>query len=72
MIGRQLPFVALILPFYVMAFYGGARSVRATVAGAAGRRAAVSRVEFLASNYIDYSLTDVLASLGSLIVTLVS
>ena len=30
MIGRQLPIMALILPFYVIAFYGGARSLRAT------------------------------------------
>ena len=29
MIGRQLPFFALLLPFYVMALYGGARSLRA-------------------------------------------
>ena len=29
MIGRQLPFLAMLLPFYVMALYGGMRSVRA-------------------------------------------
>ena len=29
MIGRQLPFIALILPFYVMGMYGGAKSIRA-------------------------------------------
>ena len=29
MIGRQLPIMALILPFYVIALYGGVRSVRA-------------------------------------------
>ncbi len=29
MIGRQLPIIALILLFYVMAIYGGMRSVRA-------------------------------------------
>ena len=29
MIGRQLPFLAMLLPFYVMAIYGGLRSVRA-------------------------------------------
>ena len=29
MIGRQLPVMALMLPFYVMALYGGRRSVRA-------------------------------------------
>ena len=28
-IGRQLPFLAFILPFYVMTIYGGFRSVRA-------------------------------------------
>ena len=29
MVGRQLPFIALILPFYVMGIYGGAKSIRA-------------------------------------------
>jgi lactate permease len=29
MIGRQLPFLALLLPFYVIALYGGLRSVQA-------------------------------------------
>jgi lactate permease len=29
MIGRQLPFLAILLPFYVMAIYGGMKSVRA-------------------------------------------
>ena len=70
MIGRQLPIIALILPFYVMALYGGMRSLRALwpvllVAGASFAAVAVRRLELL-----DYSLTDVLASLGSLVVTL--
>ncbi|MFZ0423310.1 MAG: L-lactate permease [Xanthobacteraceae bacterium] len=70
MIGRQLPLLALILPFYVMAIYGGRRSVRALwpVLLVAGGSFAVS--QFVASNFLDYSLTDVLASLGSLICTL--
>src|SRR5271169_5920430 len=70
MIGRQLPFVALILPFYVMALYGGVRSVRALwpVLLVAGGSFAAS--QFITSNFLDYALTDVLASLGSLIVTL--
>ena len=69
MIGRQLPFMAVILPFYVMALYGGWRSVRALwpVLGVAGVTFGVS--QFVASNYIDYTLTDVLAALGSLIAT---
>jgi lactate permease len=70
MIGRQLPIIALILPFYVMALYGGARSIRALwpVLLVAGASFALS--QFVASNFLDYTLTDVLASLGSLIVTL--
>jgi lactate permease len=70
MIGRQLPLLALILPFYVMAIYGGRRSVQALwpVLLVAGGSFAVS--QFVASNFLDYSLTDVLASLGSLICTL--
>jgi lactate permease len=70
MIGRQLPLIALILPFYVMALYGGWRSIRAIwpvlfVAGAS-----FGASQFVASNYIDYTLTDVLSSLGSLICTI--
>ena len=70
MIGRQLPFMALLLPFYVMFIYGGLRSVKALwpVLLVAGGSFALS--QFVASNYIDYSLTDVLASMGSLIATL--
>ena len=69
MIGRQLPFMALMLPFYVMFVYGGLRSVKALwpVLLVAGGSFALS--QFVASNYIDYSLTDVLASMGSLIAT---
>ena len=70
MIGRQLPFIALLLPFYVMGLYGGARSLRALwpVLLVAGGSFALS--QFIASNFIDYTLTDVLSSLGSLILTL--
>jgi lactate permease len=71
MIGRQLPVLAIILPFYVMALYGGWRSVKALwpVLLVSGGSFAVA--QFLASNYIDYTLTDVLSSLGSLVGTLV-
>jgi len=70
MIGRQLPVLALMLPFYVMAVYGGWRSVKALwpVLLVAGGCFATS--QFVASNFLDYALTDVLASLGSLVGTL--
>src|SRR5271167_2378536 len=70
MVGRQLPFIAALLPFYVMFIYGGWRSIREIwplllVAGGS-----FALCQFVTSNFIDYTLTDVLASLGSLIVTL--
>jgi lactate permease len=70
MVGRQLPVMAVVLPFYVIALYGGVRSVRALwpVLLVAGGSFAVS--QFVASNFINYTLTDVLSSLGSIIVTL--
>jgi lactate permease len=70
MIGRQLPFFAFLLPFYVTAVYGGVRSVRALwpVLLAAGGSFALS--QFVSSNYLNYALTDVLSSLISLVVTL--
>jgi len=70
MVGRQLPFFALFLPFYVIGIYGGMRSVRALwpVLLVAGGSFGLS--QFISSNFINYSLTDVLSSLGSLVVTL--
>jgi lactate permease len=70
MVGRQLPVLALLLPFYVTALYGGWRSVRALwpVLLVAGGSFAIA--QFVSSNYINYTLTDVLSSLSSLLVTL--
>ena len=70
MVGRQLPFIAIILPFYVMGIYGGLRSLRALwpVLAVAGLSFALA--QFFTSNYLDYSLTDVLAALVSLVITL--
>jgi lactate permease len=70
MIGRQLPFFALLLPFYVMFVFGGRRSVAALwplllVAGGS-----FAGFQFATSNFGNYQLTDVFSSLGSLIVTL--
>src|SRR5271168_3189611 len=70
MIGRQLPFIALLLPFYVMALYGGVRSVRALWPMLLVAGGSFALCQFVSSNFINYALTDVLSSLGSLIVTL--
>src|ERR1700724_775080 len=70
MIGRQLPIIAIVLPFYVIALSSGWRSVRALwpVLLVAGSSFGIA--QFAASNLLDYSLTDVISSLGSLFATL--
>jgi lactate permease len=70
MIGRQLPIMALILPFYVVGLYGGFRSVRCLWPVLLVAGASFGTAQFLASNFINYTLTDVLSALTSLIVTL--
>ena len=70
MIGRQLPIMALLLPFYVMAIYGGLRSVRALWPMLLVAGGSFALAQFVSSNYLDYALTDVLSSLTALVVTL--
>ncbi len=70
MVGRQLPIMALLLPFYVIGMYGGLRSVRALWPVLLVAGGSFGAVQFVTANFIDYTLTDVLSSLGSLIVTL--
>ncbi len=70
MIGRQLPIMAAFLPFYVMALYGGWRSVRALWPVLLVAGVSFALAQFGASNYLDYTLTDVLAALISLVATL--
>jgi len=69
MIGRQLPVFALFLPFYAVGIYGGLKSIRALwpILLVAGGSFAIT--QFVVSNWISYILTDVLASLVSLIVS---
>jgi lactate permease len=69
MIGRQLPVIALILPFYVIALYGGWRSVRSLWPVLLVAGASFGVAQFVTSNFISYALTDVLSALTSLLVT---
>lgn len=71
MIGRQLPIMALLLPFYVMFVYGGARAVKGVWPALLVSGGSFAAVQFLSSNFLSYALTDVLSSLTSLVVTLV-
>ncbi|MGE0284067.1 MAG: L-lactate permease [Rhodospirillaceae bacterium] len=69
MIGRQLPFLALLLPFYAIALYGGMKALKGVWPVLLVAGASFGLAQFVTSNYIDYALTDVLAAMGSLIVT---
>jgi lactate permease len=70
MVGRQLPFFALLLPFYVMFCYGGWRSVKAIWPVLLVAGGSFAFTQFVSANYLGYVLTDVLSSLAALIATL--
>jgi len=69
MIGRQLPIFAFLLPFYVIALYGGLKSVKAVFPALVVAGGAFGGMQFISSNYINYVLTDVLSALSALLCT---
>lgn len=70
MIGRQLPFIAILLPFYAIATQEGVRALRGVwpVLLVAGTSFGLG--QFVASNYLGYELTDLVSSLTALIGTI--
>jgi lactate permease len=65
MVGRQTPFLALLIPFVLIFMVDGRRALRESwpVALTAGVVFAV--LQFAISNYVSTQLTDIIASLGS-------
>jgi len=70
MVGRQLPFFALLLPFYAVGLYGGVRAIRGVWPVLLIAGASFASGQFVSSNYLGYALTDVISSAFSLIVTI--
>ncbi len=70
MVGRQLPFFAFLLPFYVIGVYAGIRDMLKVFPVLLVAGASFAITQFLMSNYLSYALTDVMSSLVSLILTL--
>jgi lactate permease len=70
MIGRQLPFFALLLPFYAVGLYGGVRAIAGVWPVLLIAGASFASGQFIASNYLGFALTDVISSAFSLIVTI--
>ena len=67
MVGRQLPFFALFLPFYAMVVFTGWRSLRTVWPAALVAGLSFAITQFLVSNFVGPELPDVLAALVSLI-----
>jgi lactate permease len=65
MVGRQTPFLALIVPLILIGMVDGSRGIRQTWPVAAVGGLAFALGQFFCSNYISVELTDIVASLVS-------
>jgi lactate permease len=66
-VGRQLPIMALILPFYALIVFSGLRGLRSAWPAALVAGGSFALTQFFVSNFIGPELPDVLASLVSLL-----
>ena len=71
MVGRQLPFFSLILPFWVVWAMAGFRGMREVWPAALAAGLAFAVPQFLVSNFIGPSLVDILAALCSMVAVVV-
>ncbi len=65
MVGRQTPFLALIIPFVLVFIADGRKGLKETWPAALAAGLTFAVVQFAVSNYVSIQLTDILASLAS-------
>jgi len=65
MVGRQVPFLALLVPFVLVFMVDGRRGLRDSWPAALVAGGVFAVVQFATSNYISTELTDIFASLAS-------
>ncbi|HKN94477.1 MAG TPA: L-lactate permease [Thermoleophilaceae bacterium] len=65
MVGRQTPFLALIVPFILVGVVDGRRGLRQAWPAALVGGVTFAVFQFVTSNYISVELTDIIASLAS-------
>jgi lactate permease len=65
MVGRQTPFLALLIPFVLVFMIDGRRGLRETWPAALTAGGVFAITQFAVSNYVSMELTDILASLAS-------
>jgi lactate permease len=68
MVGRQTPFLALIVPLILVGVVDGGRGVRQTWPAAMVAGIGFALAQFVCSNYISVELTDIVSSLFSTLV----
>src|SRR5437764_1441408 len=67
MVGRQTPFLALFVPLILVGMVGGRRGVKAVWPAALVGGVAFAAGQFACSNYVSVELTDIVASLLSIV-----
>ncbi len=65
MVGRQTPFLALLVPFVLVGMVDGRRGLREVWPAPLTAGVVFALLQFSVSNYVNYQLTDIVASLGS-------
>jgi lactate permease len=65
MVGRQTPFLALLVPFVLVFMVDGRRGLREAWAAPLTAGVTFAVLQFAVSNYVNYQLTDIIAALGS-------
>ena len=65
MVGRQTPFLALMIPFVLVFMIDGRRGLRESWPAALMAGLTFAVLQFAVSNYVSMQLTDIVASLGS-------
>ncbi len=65
MVGRQTPFLALVIPFVLVFMVDGRRGLRESWPAALTAGFVFALVQFAVSNYVSTQLTDILAALAS-------
>jgi lactate permease len=65
MVGRQTPFLALIVPFVLVFVIDGRRGLRQAWPAALVAGLTFGVLQFTVSNYVNYQLTDIIASIVS-------
>ncbi|HEY4111386.1 lactate permease LctP family transporter [Puia sp.] len=71
MIGRTLPFLSALLPFYLVILMAGFKKAREVAPAALASGLSFAGIQFLSSNYLGPALPDVLAGIGSIISLLI-